>query len=162
LDKEVKKYAEVLFHALNAVAGRGPHSERRLLPNGGGRLVRFAANRVDIEKLKLWFSDWKSAFKVASEKTGVDFRIHPVRMNYYEKAIKAMLEGMFPYRALAHEHLDIRRGARGDHFNSAEGSGAGLLGSDLPNMWRTQSLPMIEIVFEEMPARTIDVEPPTL
>mgnify|MGYP001764559211 CR=1 FL=1 len=35
------------------------------------------SSHVDVEKLQLWFSDWKSAYKLASEKPGVDFRIHP-------------------------------------------------------------------------------------
>jgi hypothetical protein len=48
---------------------------------------------VDAEKVKNWIPDWKSAFIVASEKKEVDIRICSTRMNYYEKAIKAILDG---------------------------------------------------------------------
>jgi hypothetical protein len=37
---------------------------------------------------------------VASENSAVDLRIHPTRLNYYEKAIKAILEGDNPQAAL--------------------------------------------------------------
>ena len=47
-----------------------------------------------------WSSDWKLAFQAAAENGRVDPRIHPARLNYYEKAIKAMLAGETPYAAL--------------------------------------------------------------
>ena len=58
------------------------------------------ANKVDADKIKSWLSDWKSAFKVASEKTNVDSRIHSTRVNYYDKAVKAMLDGETPLASL--------------------------------------------------------------
>jgi hypothetical protein len=58
------------------------------------------ANHVDAGKIKNWIPDWKSAFTVASEKAGVDIRVSLTRINYYEKAIKAMLEGEIPIASL--------------------------------------------------------------
>ncbi|HET7142916.1 MAG TPA: hypothetical protein VFI68_02745 [Anaerolineales bacterium] len=113
--KEVKKYMKSLFHVVNAVAELSgpPIHERRLLLEFPARAkaaqkaemtaVVFSligADNVDAEKVKNWISDWKSAFKVASEKKDVDPRINPIRLNYYEKAIKAMLEGEIPLAAL--------------------------------------------------------------
>ncbi len=113
--KEIRKYMKSLFHALNAIAELSgpPIQERRLLLEFPKRaeaaqkaeMVAAAfgligANNVDAEKVKSWVSDWKSAFKLASEKKKVDVRINPSRLNYYEKAIKAMLEGEIPLAAL--------------------------------------------------------------
>ena len=133
--KEVRKYMKSIFHALNAVAELSgpPIQERRLLLEFPARAEAaqkpavttsafglIGINNVDAEKIKSWIPDWKSAFKLASEKEGVDLRIHAARLYYYEKAINAMLEGDIPMAALwplfhtwtlAAEVLD------GDHFN---------------------------------------------
>jgi hypothetical protein len=113
--KEIKKFMKSLFHAVNAVAELSgpPIQERRLLLEFPARAVAagkpgmaagafglLGAHHTNVEKLKLWFSDWKSAFKLSSEKSNVDFRINSARMNYYEKAIKAMLESETPLAAL--------------------------------------------------------------
>jgi hypothetical protein len=113
--KEIRKYMKALFHALNAVAELSgpPIHERRLLlefPSRAeaaqqtglvaGAFALIGANNVDAEKVKGWVADWKSAYTLASEKDGVDPRINPIRLNYYEKAIKAMLEGAIPLAAL--------------------------------------------------------------
>ena len=113
--REIKKYMKSLFHSLNAVAELSgpPIQERRLLLEFPARaeaaqktaLIASAfgligANNVDAKKVKSWVPDWKSAFTLASDKTGVDMRISSTRMNYYEKAIKAMLEGEIPLAAL--------------------------------------------------------------
>jgi len=113
--KEIRKYMKSLFHALNAVAELSgpPIQERRLLfefpvranaVQQTGLIAKafglIGANNVDVEKVKGWIPDWKSAFSIASEKTNVDIRINSIRMNYYEKAIKAMLEGEIPLAAL--------------------------------------------------------------
>ncbi len=113
--QEIKKYMKSIFHALNAVAELSgpPIQERRLLLEFPARaraagqpdMAAAAFNLVgssntDVDKLKLWFSDWKSAYKLACDNPGVDARIHPVRTNYYEKAIKSMLEGETPFTAL--------------------------------------------------------------
>jgi hypothetical protein len=112
---EVKKYLLSLFCAINAVAELNgpPINERRLLLEFPARaeaaqkqnMVATAyqligANKVDADKIKSWLSDWKSAFKLASEKTNVDSRIHSTRVNYYDKAIKAMLDGETPLASL--------------------------------------------------------------
>jgi len=113
--KEVWKYLKSLFHAVNVIVELSgpPIYERRLLLEfparaelvqkpgmavGAMRLV--GANQVDAEKIKSWVGDWKSAYEISSEKTSVDFRIHPARLNYYEKAIRAMLESDTPHAAL--------------------------------------------------------------
>ena len=58
------------------------------------------AGNANVETLKLWTADWKEAYKLACYKETVDARIHPARLNYYEKAIKALLEGDTPLSAL--------------------------------------------------------------
>jgi hypothetical protein len=112
---EVRKYFKSLFHAINVVAELSgpPIQERRLLLEfparaeaaekpelATGAFALVGANNADVEKVKSWVPDWKSAFTAACEKTGVDQRIHPARVNYYEKAILAMLEGDIPLAAL--------------------------------------------------------------
>jgi hypothetical protein len=180
--KEVKKYMKSLFHALNAVAELSgpPIQERRLLlefparANAAGKPGMAAgafgllgANRVDVEKLKLWFSDWKSAFKLASEKSGVDIRIHPARANYYEKAIKSMLEGDIPFAALwpmLHTWTLSVEVLEGDHLQFWKNaiSELGLLDAEFAE--RVEGLDHflddIEIVFEEIARENgLDVEP---
>ena len=113
--KEIRKYMKSIFHALNAVAELSgpPIQERRLLLEFPARAEAaqkpaittsafglIGINHVDAEKVKSWLSDWKSAFKLASETAAVDLRIHAARLNYYEKAINAMLEGDIPLSAL--------------------------------------------------------------
>jgi hypothetical protein len=104
-----------LFHALNAVAELSgpPIYDRRLLLEfparaeaaGKPELTAAAfgligANHINADKITSWTSDWKFAFKLASEKANVDGRIHPARANYYEKSINAMLAGDIPLAAL--------------------------------------------------------------
>jgi len=113
--KEIRKYMKSLFHGINSVAELSgpPIQERRLLLEfparaesaGKPELTATAfnligANHVNVDTLKSWVSDWKYAFKLASENPGVDIRINPIRANYYEKAINAMLEGEIPLAAL--------------------------------------------------------------
>lgn len=112
---EVKKYMKSLFHAVNAVVELSgpPIQERRLLLEFPARAEAakkaemtsvvfglIGADQVDTAKVKSWLSDWKSAFKIASGSKDVDARIHPTRLNYYEKAITAMLDGEIPMAAL--------------------------------------------------------------
>jgi hypothetical protein len=170
--KEIKKYMKSLFHALNAVVELSgpPIQERRLLLEFPARAEAsgltgvaakafglLGASHVDVEKLQLWFSDWKSAFKLASEKTDVDLRIHPLRMNYYEKAIKSMLEGDIPFAAiwpLLHTWTLAAEVLEGDHFNFWQKavSELGLLGSGFAE--RVDELDHfiddIEIIFDEI------------
>jgi predicted nucleotidyltransferase len=132
---EIKKYMDSLYHAINTVAEvtGEPISERRLLLEipfradaaqkpglSVGAYGLIGANQVDMEKVRSWLGDWKSAFKLASEKPNVDLRIHPARLNYYEKAIKAILEGENPPAALwplLHTWTLSAEVLEGDHLN---------------------------------------------
>ena len=58
------------------------------------------ASALDASTLRSWIPEWKIAFEAASESTRVDARIHPLRVNYYEKAFQAMLESDHPRAAL--------------------------------------------------------------
>lgn len=113
--KEVRKYMKSLFHAVNTLAELSgpPIQERRLLLEFPARAeaaqkpgmvagvnALIGANRVDADKIKSWLSDWKAAFNAACGDKNVDARIHKTRLNYYEKAVKAMLEGETPLSAL--------------------------------------------------------------
>lgn len=147
--KEVKKYMKSLFHAVNTVAELNgpPIQERRLLLEFPSRAEAaqktemaatvfglIGANNVDAEKVKSWISDWKSAFKLASDKKEVDARINATRLNYYEKAINAMLEGEIPLAALwplIHTWTLAADVLEGDHLNFWEKAAGelGLLGT---------------------------------
>jgi hypothetical protein len=182
--KEVKKYMKSLFHALNAVAELSgpPIQERRLLLEfparaeaaGKPNLAAAAFNllgstRVDLDKLQLWFSDWKIAYKLASENPNVDARIHPARANYYEKAIKAMLEGDMPFAAiwsLLNTWTSAAEVLEGDHFNFWQKAAGelGFLGADFADKvdGLDHFIDDIEIIFEEIARENgLDVEPPT-
>jgi hypothetical protein len=147
--KEVKKYMKSLFHAINAVAELSgpPIQERRLLLEFPARAEAaqkaemiavvfglIGANNVDAEKVKSWVSDWKSAFKLASDKKEVDARINATRLNYYEKAVNAMLEGEIPLSALwplIHTWTMAADVLEGDHLNFWQNAAGelGLLGA---------------------------------
>ncbi|MBI5822866.1 MAG: hypothetical protein HZB18_02480 [Chloroflexi bacterium] len=146
--KEIQKYMKSLFHAINTVAelSGSPIQERRLLLEFPARaeaaqkpgMVAAAygllgANHVDAEKVKGWLADWKAAFKLASETADVDARIHAARLNYYEKAIKALLDGETPLSALwpvLHTWTLSAAVLNGDHLKFWENACAelGLLG----------------------------------
>ncbi|HSL44843.1 MAG TPA: hypothetical protein VK897_15510 [Anaerolineales bacterium] len=113
--KDVAKYMKSLYHAVNAVAELSgpPLQERRLMlefppraetakrPGMSAGLVGLlGASELDPAVMTEWVPEWKLAFEAAMEKSGVDMRIHPARVNYYEKAIKAMLAGETPHAAL--------------------------------------------------------------
>ena len=146
--KDIRKYMKSLFHVLNAVVeiSGPPIQERRFLLEfparaeavGKAAFVTNAfsligANNVDAEKVKSWIPDWKAAFILASDKYNVDPRINPARLNYYEKAIKAMLEGTIPLAAiwpLFHTWTLAAEVLEGDHlkfWQTAAGE-LGLLG----------------------------------
>ncbi|MFN8380329.1 MAG: hypothetical protein U0V02_00220 [Anaerolineales bacterium] len=132
--KEIRKYMKSLFHAINTVAeiSGSPIHERRLLLEFPARaeaaqkpeMVATAYNLIgagnaNAEKIKLWAADWKEAYKLACDKADVDARIHPARLNYYEKAIKALLEGDTPLSALwplLHTWTLSAEVLSGDHF----------------------------------------------
>ena len=182
--KEVQKYMKSLFHALNAVAELSgpPIQERRLLLEfparaeaagkpgmAAGAFGLLGAHHVDANKLNLWLSDWRSAFKLAGEKAGADFRINSVRANYYEKAIKAMLEGETPLAALwplLHTWTLAAEVLEGDHLQFWQNAAGelGLLGAGFAEHvdGLDHFLDDIEIVFEEIARENgLDVEPPT-
>ncbi len=113
--KEIRKYLESLFHAVNAVAelSGAPIWERRLLLDFPARAesaqrpnmiasvyALLGANQTNLDQVKGWLNDWKHAFQIACETPGVDLRIHATRQNYYEKGIKALLESDTPLSAL--------------------------------------------------------------
>jgi predicted nucleotidyltransferase len=113
--KDVNQYMESLFQAVNAVAELSgpPLHERRLLlefasraetaqrPEMNAALIHLlGAAELDPSIMNEWLPDWKVAFEAAMGNVDVDARIHPVRVNYYEKAIQAMLAGDTPHAAL--------------------------------------------------------------
>ena len=113
--KDVNQYMESLFQAVNAVAELSgpPLHERRLLlefasraetaqrPEMNAALIHLLGMaELDPSIMNEWLPDWKVAFEAAMGNVDVDARIHPVRVNYYEKAIQAMLAGDTPHAAL--------------------------------------------------------------
>ena len=161
-----------LFHAINAVAELSgpPIQERRLLLEFPARAEAaqktemaaivfglIGANNVDAEKVKSWVSDWKSAFKLASDKKEVDARINATRLNYYEKAINAMLEGEIPLAALwplFHTWTLAADVLEGDHLNFWEKSAGelGLLGAGFTEQVEELDhfIDEIEITFDKI------------
>ena len=113
--KDVAKYMKSLYHAVNAVAELSgpPLQERRLMLEFAERAETaqrpgmdaalfglMGASELDGSTMQSWLPDWKLAFESASESSRVDPRIDHVRMNYYEKAIQALIEGEKPRAAL--------------------------------------------------------------
>jgi hypothetical protein len=113
--KDVAKYMKSLYHAVNAVAELSgpPLQERRLMLEFGSRAETaqrpgleaalvdlLGATDLDVITIGAWMSDWKLAYESAMESSRVDQRIHPARLNYYEKAIQALLEDNKPVAAL--------------------------------------------------------------
>lgn len=132
--KDVRKYMKSLFHVVNAVAELSgpPIYDRRLLlefparaeaagqPQISARAFGLiGAAGIQVEQIKSWLADWKYAYKLAAEIPDVDARISPVRANYYEKAIIAMLDGNIPLAALwplFHSWTLAAEVLEGDHF----------------------------------------------
>ncbi|MBK9924573.1 MAG: hypothetical protein IPP66_04700 [Anaerolineales bacterium] len=113
--KDVTKYMKSLYHAVNAVAELSgpPLQERRLMmdfesraetaqrPGMDAALIGLlGASALEASAIQAWLPDWKQAFEAATESNRVDPRINSVRVNYYEKAILAMLETSKPRAAL--------------------------------------------------------------
>ena len=113
--RDVHQYMESLFQAVNAVAELSgpPLHERRLLlefasraetaqrPEMNAALIHLlGAAELDPSIMNEWLPDWKAAFESAMESADVDERIHPTRVNYYEKSMQAMLAGDNPKAAL--------------------------------------------------------------
>ena len=113
--RDLEQYLNSLYHAVNAVAELSgpPLQERRLLLEFASRaetaqrpemnaalLGLLGASALDPAVISEWLPQWKLAFESAMEYAQVDARIHPARINYYDKAIKAILAGETPYAAL--------------------------------------------------------------
>ena len=113
--KDVTQYMKSIYHAVNAVAELSgpPLQERRLMlefapraetaqrPAMNDALTRLlGASGLDPAVIGEWIPAWKFAFEAAMENSRADPRIHPARLNYYEKAIKAILAGENPHAAL--------------------------------------------------------------
>lgn len=181
--KEIRKYMKSIFHAVNAVAELSgpPLWERRFLFDFPARAEAaqkpdmittvyglLGANHVDADKVKSWLNDWKHAFKLAAEIPGVDARIHLARLNYYEKAIKALLDGDTPLSALwpaLHTWTLSAEVLSGDHLKFWEQAcnSLGLLeGFSEKVAALDHFLDEIEIMFEEIAtANGLDTEPST-
>ena len=113
--QDITQYMKSLYHAVNAVAELSgpPLQERRLMleflsraetaqrPAMNVALVGLmGGSAVEASQISAWVADWKLAFEAASENSRVDARIHLARVNYYEKAINAMIAGEAPHVAL--------------------------------------------------------------
>ncbi len=113
--KDVAQYMKSLYHAVNAVAELSgpPLQERRLMlefatraetarrPGMDAALVGLmGASALETSTIQSWLSDWRLAFESATENSRADSRIDQTRVNYYEKAMQAMLEGEKPRAAL--------------------------------------------------------------
>ena len=113
--QDLSHYLKALYHAVNAVAELSgpPLQERRLMLEFGARaetaqrpslndglMDLLGALNLDPVTINAWLPDWKQTFEFVMENGRVDPRIHSTRLNYYEKAIRAMLEGEKPHAAL--------------------------------------------------------------
>ena len=113
--KDVFQYMSSLYHAVNAVAELSgpPLQERRLMlefarraetaqrPDMDAALIGLlGGSALDSAAIIEWLPQWKVAFESAMQDVDVDPRIHPSRVNYYEKAMRAILAEDNPHAAL--------------------------------------------------------------
>ncbi|HKY53588.1 MAG TPA: hypothetical protein VJM08_04740 [Anaerolineales bacterium] len=113
--KDVNQYMQSLYQAVNAVAELSgpPLQERRLLlefpsraetaqrPDMSAALIGLLGGlALDPSLIKEWLPQWRLAFESAMQDANVDPRIHPSRVNYYEKAMQSILAGETPHAAL--------------------------------------------------------------
>ena len=113
--KDLAQYIKSLYHAVNAVAELSgpPLQDRRLMlefspraetaqrPGLNASLFSLlGASHLDPAFIHDWIPEWRLAFEAAMENSRVDPRIHPARLNYYEKAVRSMLAGETPRAAL--------------------------------------------------------------
>ena len=113
--QDVAQYMKSIYHAVNAVAELSgpPLQERRLLlefppraetaQRPGMTAALFGllgASHLDPAFFTEWIHEWRLAFQAAMDNLRVDPRIHPARLNYYEKAIRSILAGEAPRAAL--------------------------------------------------------------
>jgi len=112
---DVMHYMKSLYHAVNAVAELSgpPLQDRRLMLEFGPRAemaqrpemnaglsALLGASHLDPAFIHDWIPAWRHDFETAMENGRVDPRIHPARVNYYEKAIRSILAGENPRAAL--------------------------------------------------------------
>src|ERR1041385_1556377 len=113
--QDVAQYMKSLYHAVNAVAELSgpPLQERRLMLEfppraetakrpgmSAGLIGLLGASNLEPSAIGAWLPDWKLAFEAAAQNLRVEPRIHSARLNYYEKAINAILAGDNPRAAL--------------------------------------------------------------
>jgi len=113
--KDVEQYMSSLYHAVNAVAELSgpPLQERRLLLEFASRadtaqrpdmnvslIGLLGGSGLDPSTISGWLPQWKIAFESAVQNSDVDPRIHPSRINYYEKAMQSILAGGNPHAVL--------------------------------------------------------------
>ena len=106
--QDLLQYMNSLYYAVNAVAELSgpPLQERRLMlefpvraetaerPGLNTSLVSLlGATHLDPAFIHDWIPEWRLAFESAMENSRVDSRIHPARLNYYEKAVRSLLAG---------------------------------------------------------------------
>lgn len=172
--KEIRKYMRSVFHIVNAVAELSgpPIWERRLLLEFPARAEAaqkpgmvatvyglIGANNVDVDKVKSWLSDWKAAFTTACGNPLVDPRIDKNRLNYYEKAAKALLDGETPLSALwlvMHTWTLSAAVLTGDHLKFWQNActDLGLLGDGFSEQVEALDhfIDEVEIILEEIAA----------
>ena len=112
---QVKQFLRALGYAGNTVAELtgGPLAERRFLLDFPARAEAadcpnftatqfnlIGASQVNVNTLSGWLPDWKNAFLAATENSKVDQSIHADRLNYYMKAIEALIAGETPLTSL--------------------------------------------------------------
>ncbi len=108
-------FLKALNDAANAIAelNGGPLAERRLLAEFPTRAQTvecpdciaalfnlLGAGQADSTEISKWIPEWRRAFLTAASTPKVDLRIHADRLNYYEKAIEALLSSDSPSTAL--------------------------------------------------------------
>jgi predicted nucleotidyltransferase len=113
--REVSQYLHSVQNAANAIVvlSNPPSQDRRLLLDfpsraqaaekpeiTGALLSLIGINQFDANILSSWLPDWEQSFLAAAEHPKVDLRVHAARLNYYEKAMQAILEGDMPVAAL--------------------------------------------------------------
>jgi len=112
---QVRGYLHSVSNAANAVAELtgAPLPERRFLlvfPERAQAVDRPAftaglfnllgAGDLQPTTLLNWLPAWKTDFLACSENPGPELRVHAARLNYYEKAMRSMLESETPTAAL--------------------------------------------------------------
>lgn len=147
--KDVAQFMKSLYHAVNAVAELSgpPVQERRLMlefPSraetaqrpemNAGLISLLGASELDPSLMNTWMPEWKLAFESVMESNRVDPRIHPARLNYYEKAIQAILASDNPRVALwpLLQTWTLAAEVLSDHALEPWRSACGQLGLTLP------------------------------